>query len=195
MFERFTDGARRVVVHAQEEARRRRDHQIGTEHLLLGLLAEEQGIAATLVRRQGLTLVEAHATLDELVERGSFSERDADALRTLGIDLDVIRDRIEANFGRGALERAGYRRRRGWFRRRRGDDPPWHIPLTRRATAVLERSLREALDLRHRHIGTEHLLLALLAEGQGLGVATLAERGVDPVALRRQLLADLRSAA
>ena len=120
MFERFTDRARRVVVLAQEEARLLNHDYIGTEHILLGLVHEEQGVAAR-------------------------------ALTELGISLEAVRDEVRQTIGQG-------------------DSPPTgHIPFTPRAKKVLELSLREALALGHNYIGTEHILLGLLREGQGVG--------------------------
>ena len=119
MFERFTDRARRVVVLAQDEARLLDHNYIGTEHLLLGLLQEGQGVAAR-------------------------------ALEALGVDLADVRSRVQEIIGRGQHEQTG------------------HIPFTPRAKTVLELSLREALDLGHEYIGTEHILLGLVREAQVL---------------------------
>jgi ATP-dependent Clp protease ATP-binding subunit ClpA len=128
MFERFTDRARRAVVLAQEEARQLDHDYIGTEHILLGLLGERDGIAAQ-------------------------------SLRRLGVGLNDVRDEITANVGRGDKSPAG------------------HIPFTPRAKKVLELSLREALQLGHNYIGTEHILLGLVREGQGMAAHVLVQRG------------------
>ena len=130
MFERFTDRARRVVVLAQEEARLLNHSYIGTEHILLGILAEEEGIGAQ-------------------------------ALVAQGVDLPATRRAIEEMIGPGT------------------SPPPSHIPFTPRAKKVLEYSLREAIQLKHRHIGTEHLLMGLIREGEGVAPQALQTMGVD----------------
>ena len=130
MFERFTDRARRVVVLAQQEARNLDHNYIGTEHLLLGLVSEGEGIAAL-------------------------------ALGQLGISLERIRSDVEAIVGRGTKPQAG------------------HIPFTPRAKKVLELSLREALQLGHSYIGTEHILLGLVREGEGVAAQVLVRLGAD----------------
>src|SRR3990170_2789791 len=118
MFERFTDRARRVVVLAQEEARMLNHNYIGTEHILLGLIHEGEGVAAK-------------------------------ALESLGISLEGVRQQVEEIIGQGQQAPSG------------------HIPFTPRAKKVLELSLREALQLGHNYIGTEHILLGLIREGAG----------------------------
>jgi hypothetical protein len=130
MFERFTDRARRVVVLAQDEARLLNHNYIGTEHLLLGLVREGEGVAA-------------------------------EALESLGISLETVRHEVEAVIGRGL------------------DAPEGHIPFTPRAKKVLELSLREALQLSHNYIGTEHILLGLVREGEGVAAQVLIKRGAD----------------
>ncbi len=145
MFQRFTDRARRVVHLAQEEARLLRHNYVGTEHLLLGLLYEGEGIAAR-------------------------------ALESLGISLEVVRARVEEIIGRGQITASG------------------HIPFTPRAKKVLELSLREALQLGHNYIGTEHLLLGLLREGEGVAAQVLAGFGTDHARVRelvQELLTDV----
>jgi ATP-dependent Clp protease ATP-binding subunit ClpC len=139
VFERFSDQARGVVVHAQEEARLLDHDFIGTEHLLLGLLRVD-GCAGS-----GL-------------------------LELLEVPSDVVRGRVMEIIGRG-----------------QNGPPSGHIPFTPRAKAVLEISLREALGLGDRHIGSEHLLLGLLREGQGVGAQVLAERGVTLEGVRGRL--------
>ena len=128
MFERFTDRARRVVVLAQEEARLLNHNYIGTEHILLGLIHEQEGVAAR-------------------------------ALTGLGISLETIRVEVVEIIGRGQTA------------------PTGHIPFTPRSKKVLELSLREALQLGHNYIGTEHILLGLLREGQGVGARVLVKLG------------------
>ena len=137
MFERFTDRARRVIVLAQEEARTLQHNYIGTEHLLLGLIREGEGVAAK-------------------------------ALASKGVELDATRKQVEEMIGKGNAA------------------PNGHIPFTPHAKQVLEFSLREALQLGHSYIGTEHILLGLIREGEGVGTQVLIKMDVD--------LGELRSA-
>ena len=139
MFERFTDRARRVVVLAQEEARRLRHNHIGTEHILLGLILEEDGVAGR-------------------------------ALRALDIGGDQVRNDVEEIVGRGE------------------ETPGSHIPFTPHAKKVLELSLREALGLQHNYIGTEHILLGLIREGEGVAARVLAGRGARLESVRAQVI-------
>jgi ATP-dependent Clp protease ATP-binding subunit ClpC len=138
MFERFTDRARRVVVLAQEEARLLNHNHIGTEHLLLGLAHEGQGVAAK-------------------------------ALELLGIRLEAVRSQVEEVIGQGQQA------------------PTGHIPFTPRAKKVLELSLYEAKQLGHNYIGTEHLLLGLIREGQGVAAQVLVKLGADLSRVRQQV--------
>ncbi|TDD10926.1 Clp protease [Nonomuraea deserti] len=139
MFERFTDRARRVVVLAQEEARRLDHDHIGTEHILLGLIHEGEGLAALV-------------------------------LDGCGVELGPVRAFVEREEGRGVKSPGG------------------HIPFTPRAKKVLELSLREALQLRHNYIGTEHILLGLVREGAGLAAQALVDAGADLADVRQRLL-------
>ncbi len=139
MFERFTDRARRVVVLAQEEARLLNHNYIGTEHLLLGLIHEGEGLAAK-------------------------------ALESLGVTLDQVRSQVEDMIGVGTAT------------------PQGHIPFTPRAKKVLELSLREALQLGHNYIGTEHILLGLLREGEGVAAQVLMKIGLDMQKVRQTVL-------
>ncbi|MFI6513426.1 Clp protease N-terminal domain-containing protein [Streptosporangium sp. NPDC050855] len=139
MFERFTDRARRVVVLAQEEARRLGHGHIGTEHILLGLIREEDGVAGR-------------------------------ALQRFGIGGDQVRNDVEEIIGKG------------------GRTEPGHIPFTAPAKKVLELSLREALGLHHSYIGTEHILLGLIREGDGVAARVLAGRGAHLEAVRAQVI-------
>ncbi|MGY1681103.1 Clp protease N-terminal domain-containing protein [Geodermatophilus sp. SYSU D01176] len=178
MFERFTPDARQVVVLAQEEARTRGHESVGTEHLLLALLRLDTATTAVL-RRHGL----AHDEVAEAVAAHLGGEDlDAEALRTLGIDLDAVRDVAEATFGPGALDAP---------RRCRRSKLPGHIPFTPRAKKVLELALREALAMRTNRITDGHIALGLLREGQGLAMKVLLDRGVDPQALRADVTAAL----
>jgi ATP-dependent Clp protease ATP-binding subunit ClpA len=139
MFERFTDRARRVVALAQEEAKRLDHSYLGTEHILLGLLREGDGVAAK-------------------------------ALESLGISLDVVRQQVEEIIGRGQQAPSG------------------HIPFTPRAKKVMELSLRESLQLGHNYIGTEHILLGLLREGDGVAAQVLVKLGADLNRVRQQVI-------
>jgi ATP-dependent Clp protease ATP-binding subunit ClpA len=139
MFERFTPRARRVVVLAQEEARTLDHNYIGTEHILLGLIHEGQGVAAK-------------------------------ALESLGISLDAVRQQVEEIIGRGQQA------------------PTGHIPFTPRAKKVLELSLREAQQLGHEYIGTEHILLGLIREGDGVAAQALVQLGANLNRVRVQVI-------
>jgi len=210
MFERFTNEARNVVVGAQEQARALEHRFIGTEHLLLSLLANDDA-AARLLRERGLTVESARATIERYV-RGvppRITPSDAEALRAIGIDIDEVRRRLEENFGPDPLAappREPVRRRFGLRRTRRQPDHDQpgrrggpgitgHLPFSARAKKVLELSLREALRLKHRSIGTEHVLLGLIREGEGLGALVLAEAKVDLAELRRTVENSFRDAA
>ena len=139
MFERFTDRARRVVVLAQEEARMLNHNYIGTEHILLGLIHEGEGVAAK-------------------------------GLESLGISLEGVRAQVEEIIGQGQQAPSG------------------HIPFTPRAKKVLELSLREALQLGHNYIGTEHILLGLIREGEGVAAQVLVKLGADLNKVRQQVI-------
>jgi hypothetical protein len=139
MFERFTDRARRVVVLAQEEARLLNHNYIGTEHILLGLAHEDQGVAGR-------------------------------ALTELGISLDAVRDEVKKIVGQGK------------------QPPTGHIPFTPRAKKVLELSLREAIQLNCDYIGTEHILLGVVREGEGVAAQVLVNLGADLDRVRQQVI-------
>ncbi|PMR57676.1 Clp protease [Verrucosispora sp. ts21] len=192
MFERFTDRARTLVRQARDEARAEGQRPVGTEHLLLALLADGDSLAVRVLRDAGVTADDLRARIRRHAETGStgLAEADAVALREIGIDLAAIVARIEESFGPDALREAVPPPRRRWGRRQRPGGPFSH-----RAKKVLELSLREAIRLRHRHIGTEHILLGLLREGGGLGALVLAEAGVDLADTRRRVEAALRTAA
>ena len=139
MFKRFTGRARNVVTLAQDEARALNHNYIGTEHILLGLFRDGDGIAGR-------------------------------ALDAMGVSADAVRDQVVEIVGRGE------------------STPRGHIPFTPRAKKVLELALREAKRLRHAYLGTEHLLLGILREGQGLAAEVLSRLGVDAAHLRRELM-------
>ena len=192
MFERFTPAARQVVVRAQEEAHTLGHPWLGTEHLLLGVLAQP--------RAPGVSVLDTgRATLRQLIGRAGLGERDADALRTLGIDLDQVRRRAEASFGPGALDRPPRQRTRWLIRRRRGrceaGDATGHLPFMPRAKRALERAAREAATLGDGHIGVEHLLLGLLDPKNNMATELLRHLGADPDIARSRVLAALGKAA
>jgi ATP-dependent Clp protease ATP-binding subunit ClpA len=139
MFERFTDRARRAVVLAQEEARLLEHGYIGTEHLLLGLIRESEGVAAR-------------------------------ALDAMEIDGDAVRQQVEAIVGQGE------------------NAPSGHIPFTPRAKRALELSLRESDQMGHHYIGTEHILLGLVREGDGVAAQVLVKLGADLNRVRQQVI-------
>ena len=140
MFERFTDRARRVIVLAQDEAKMLNHNYIGTEHILLGLIHEGEGVAAK-------------------------------ALEQMGISLEAVREQVEEIIGHGQ------------------NPPTGHIPFTPRAKKVLELSLREALQMNHSYIGTEHILLGLIREGEGIAAQVLIKLGADLNRVRTTVLA------
>ncbi|HKH54102.1 MAG TPA: Clp protease N-terminal domain-containing protein [Propionibacteriaceae bacterium] len=204
MFERFTHAARQVIVRGQEEARTFRHPWLGTEHLLLGILAQPGAPGVRVLTDLGVNLDTGRATLSQLVGRGGLSspgsgESDADALRTLGIDLDEVRRRAESSFGPRALDYPPGRpprRRLLWRRGRCGyPDLTGHLPFMPRAKRALERAHREAAALGDQHIGVEHLLLGLLDPKSNMAVELLRHLGADPEVLRTRLLADLGKAA
>jgi ATP-dependent Clp protease ATP-binding subunit ClpC len=141
----FTDRARRVVVLAQDEARLRNHDYLGTEHLLLGLIREREGVAAKALESLGISLEAVHAQVQEIVGQGQSA-------------------------------------------------PTSHIPFTPRAKKVLELSFREALQLHHDYLGTEHLLLGLIREGEGVAAQVLMQLGADLSRVRQRVI-ELRSGA
>ncbi|WP_296150371.1 Clp protease N-terminal domain-containing protein, partial [uncultured Corynebacterium sp.] len=139
MFERFTDRARRVIVLAQQEARDLNHNYIGTEHILLGLIQEGEGVAAK-------------------------------ALESMGINLEDVRREVIDIIGRGSQPHTG------------------HVPFTPRAKKVLELALREGLQMGHKYIGTEFLLLGLIREGEGVAAQVLIKLGADLPRVRQQVI-------
>jgi len=193
MFERFTEAARGVVIRAQVEAHELHHPHIGTEHLLLALLSDESGTAYTVLHGAGIDAPRVRSEITRLVAAPPklLSPEDAEALRTIGIDPDEVLARIEESFGPGALDPPPPAPRRGLLRRRRSTG----TRFTPRAKKVLELSLREAIRLDHHHIGTEHLLLGLIREGNGLAARILTDAGVSLADLRRATLDALGRAA
>ncbi|MBJ8347907.1 Clp protease N-terminal domain-containing protein [Antrihabitans sp. YC2-6] len=158
MFEKFSRPARVAVVIAQEEARQLDSPQIGVEHVLLGVLYQPDAPLRALLRDVGLTLDDARAHLRTQRAAEPFGEEDAEALKSIGIDLDAIRASLEASFGENALDREAPGEKRGWF----GRVGSGHIPFTREAKKTLELALREALLHKDSRIGSEHVLLGIL---------------------------------
>lgn len=201
MFERFTDRARAVVRGAVAESRALRHDKVGTEHLLLAMLDDGPdgaggGVAGRVLREAGVSAADVRTRIETHVGQGprALGDADAEALRQIGIDLEAVRRKVEEAFGEGALRpptRAHSRRLFGLGRRRYDTGGPF----SPRAKKVLELSLREAIRLKHKHIGTEHVLLGLLREGEGLGVLVLTEAGVGVDDLRRRVEAEIRAAA
>jgi ATP-dependent Clp protease ATP-binding subunit ClpC len=139
MFERFTDRGRLVVILAQKEARMLNHNYMGTEHILLGLLHEGEGVAAK-------------------------------SLESLGISLEGVRSQVEEIAGQGQ------------------EAPSGHIPFTPRTKKMLELSLREAAQLGHDYIGTEHILLGLIREGEGIAAQVLVELGAELTRVRQEVI-------
>ena len=183
MFERFTDRTRRVLAIAQAEAGVLGHNFIGTEHLLLGLVIESEGVAGKVLAAEGFTADGVRAAVERIVGHGSGGAvDDAEALATIGIDLDEVRAAVEEAFGQGALDRMDPKR----GVRRLG--APAFVP---RMKKVIELSLREALSLGHNYIGTEHLLLAIIREGQGVAARILSE-SIDLGVLRTKVIDELK---
>ena len=209
MFERFTVAAREVVIQAQREAIELRHPHIGTEHVLLALLwdgsardgagsASDGGdphIAYSVLHGAGLDAARVRADVRRLVSGAStpLGEEDAAALQTIGIDLDAVMSKIEESFGPQALDPpVEVAPRRGFLQWRW---PTGHRPFTPPAKKVLELALREAILVKDRHLGAEHILLGLLREGDGLAAKILIEAELNLEDLRRATLAAMRAAA
>ncbi len=179
MFERFTASARRVVVDAQDQARQMGHSEIRAEHLLLALVEDAEGLAPRVLRDLGLQRV------DLVREVASLGDADAEALRAIGVDLDAARRKAEDTFGPGALDRPRWRRT-GLLRTRRVQ-VSGHLPFTRGAKKALEQSLRQAIALGHNYIGSEHVLLGLLADDQDPAARTLQRLGLAPATVRARM--------
>ncbi|MDF5754649.1 Clp protease N-terminal domain-containing protein [Spongiactinospora sp. TRM90649] len=174
MFERFTAAARESVTGAQAQARELHHAYIGTEHLLLSLLAARDRPPARVLNELGLDHAGAVAAVRRLA--GS-DDLDAAALGTIGIDLAAVREKVEATFGPGALDRPGGRRK-GFAR---------HIPFTPAAKKALELSLREAIRLKHNHIADGHIMLGLIREDDGMAMRIITEAGISGETLRDRM--------
>ncbi|MET8800343.1 Clp protease N-terminal domain-containing protein [Nocardia sp. NPDC004568] len=162
MFERFARNARMAVVAAQEQARELRSPEIGVEHLLLGLLEQGEPPLRSLLERNGLTLQRARQHLGTAHADEPLGSGDAEALRSIGIDLDAVRESLEAGFGADALDRAVPAGESRGLRGRRRGGRFGHIPFTSPAKKALELSLREALARKDRSIESGHVLLGIL---------------------------------
>lgn len=204
MFERFTKPARNAVVQAEQEARELRHGWIGTEHLLLALLRDHNAPGVSTLIRLGVEPDACRDAVTAIVGRpdAQFAEDDAEALREFGIDLGEVRRRAERAFGKGALDTpaaGGDPEGSGRFRRRRRLGPrdrgPGHIPFAHRAKKALELALREAIARKDKHIGTEHLVLALLRSDDKITTAVFERIRLDPSVARARVGADLREAA
>ena len=176
MFERFTEQARRAVIEAQVQARALHHDQIAPEHVLLGVMADTGGVGAQVLHELGLT---REALTREVTALG---RGDADALHAIGVDLEVVRRQVEATFGPGALD-PGRRPAGGWFRARRARRSG-HVPFGAPAKKALEQSLRQALELKHSYIGSEHILLGLVAADSDPAARTLERLGISPQQVR-----------
>ncbi|GAA1569159.1 Clp protease N-terminal domain-containing protein [Actinomadura kijaniata] len=183
MFERFSRHARLAVVTAQEVARELGDGEIGTEHVLLGLL-EADGSAAATLRAHGLDPGGLRARLDHA--RRPEGPLDAEALRLIGIDLEAVRAAAEWSFGEGALDAPA-----GRFRKSRKG----HIPFTKQAKKSLELALRHAIRLKQNHISSGHVLLGVLHDPEFTSVRVLRAAGADVDALRADVTRRIAEAA
>lgn len=162
MFERFAKDARMTVVAAQEQARELHSPEIRVEHLLLGLLEQGEPRLQALLEESGLTLDAVQGCLGAASADEPLGPGDAEALRSIGIDLDAVRESLDANFGADALDRAVPAEQGRSSRGLRRSGRFGHIPFTPGAKKVLELSLREALARKDRTIKTGHILLAIL---------------------------------
>jgi ATP-dependent Clp protease ATP-binding subunit ClpA len=218
MFERFTGDARAAVVQAQKHARRLGHRYIGCEHLLLATASTAEPASAAL-REHGVTPEGVETEIVRLVGLGRtanlFSASDREALASIGIDLDVVRARIEAAFGPDAFTRRGpsacgsrpavrknpvallRRARRGGHHQHAtpGAAPSGHLPFTPRAKKSLELSLREAQARHDSYIGVEHLTLALVGMKDGAVPPILSALGASQAALRAAILDRYRKAS
>ncbi len=171
MFERFSDRARKVIVLAQEEAVKLGHNFIGTEHLLLGLLQEGEGIACKALKQLGLTLDDVRNKIKEIIPQGEGAQQ---------ARLEEIEkiDQIEIEKAKASLEGGAQEE----------DPSESHNPFTPRAKKVLELSLKEALQLGHNRIGTEHLLLGIIREGEGIAAQTLIKLNADLPKVRQTVI-------
>ena len=174
MFERFTDRARRTLVLAQHESMEMGHNYIGTEHLLLGIAAEGEGVAHVALRSRGIVADDIRAEIQRRVESAWKQTLPAAALATVGIDLDKVREQVDSTFGPGSL---------------RVSQPPF-TPLAKK---VLQQSVTAAKDLGHDYIGTEHLLLGLCALEEGMAGDIVVSLGSTSDDLRDTVLGILKA--
>jgi ATP-dependent Clp protease ATP-binding subunit ClpA len=179
MFERFTDAARASVAGAQEVAREMGSGHIGTEHLLIALASEPQGLGGRVLRHVGATPDALRGDAKRLAEPRAI---DPDALATLGIDLDEVKRRVEETFGPGALDVPP------------GCSPGGHIPFSPKAKKTLELALRSAVALHDNFIGSEHILLGLARASDGKAARILADRELDVKRLEAAIQEERRAA-
>jgi ATP-dependent Clp protease ATP-binding subunit ClpA len=200
MFERFTGQAREVVVQAQAQARRLGHRYIGCEHLLLSIVGTDSP-AGDVLRSLGLTPEAVESAMRTILSGGGGAVLDREALAAVGIDLDAVRERVEAAFGPGALTRPPQRERRRlrrrWCRQRHSSTgaPSGHIPFTPRAKKCLEGSLRESVARRDGYIGVEHLALALTAMTDGLAPRVFSRIGIPAAQARAEIVSRYRRAS
>lgn len=190
MFERFTPQAKDLVVEAQAQRADLADERVGTEHLLLALLAAD-GPAGQVLRRLGLDVDEVRDSLgEEPAGHRSATDSDDELLEGLGIDVDAIRESLDEAFGPGALDRARDRRSRESGRRlwgHRAEDSRRGRSWDSDAKYTLECALREALRLKTKHIGPEHIGLGILNDRQNRAYQLLVGAAIDTVELREAL--------
>ena len=195
MLERFTTEARAVITRAADEAGSPTRQRVGTEHLLVALLAEDAGISYRVLHEAGLDAERVRSAAERL--RGSaeriLTEDDAAALLSIGIDVSTVLARIEESFGPSALDpvgagsgRRGQGSRRGFLGRRNRSEQGSRF--TERSRKILELSLREAVRLHSDHIGTEHLLLGLIRQGDSPALDIIKDAGISPADLRTATL-------
>lgn len=184
MFERFTSSAREVVKSAVGEAEVLRHQHIGTEHLLLGVLGQSTGPAVTALARAGLQSDYVRREVIRRVRTGAdeLGGGEAEALSAIGIDLDLVRSKLEGSFGEGVLDQPP------------GGRPGGRLPFTPRAKKALELALREGKRLGHRQLRAEHILLGLIREADGIAGQILATK-VSLPELRERIVAEIDRAA
>ncbi|KAA0020159.1 Clp protease N-terminal domain-containing protein [Antrihabitans cavernicola] len=190
MFERFSKSARFAVIDAQKEARDLKSERIDVEHVLLGVLTTADKPLADLLTAAGLTPDAVRTSIGQHKHGEPLGEEDAEALKSIGIDLEAVRESLGATFGDDALDRVEPEERRGLFGKRMGG----HIPFRNSAKKTLELALREALRRGDDYIGSEHMLLGILRAPNAIARDAIEEH-VTSAELRRQLEALLDRAA
>jgi ATP-dependent Clp protease ATP-binding subunit ClpA len=188
MFERFTSSARGTVIRARDEAVQAGHDRVGTEHLVIAL-ADDTGIAGEVLRDAGVTANALRWALNESSTTPDV-DLDADALRSLGIDLDDVRRSVEETFGTGALDVPA-----GAAGRARGRQRGGHVPFSPDAKKTFERAVRQALTLGQNRLGSEHVLLGVLDVDDGPGAQLLSALDVDLGQLRATVIERSRRSA